>query len=169
LIVVEVCYHDKFQLVGSDNKLPAGKTLKEVAAVASSQMDKQGKEWNNPCEWLASFNIKSIKKHWTRSLASTGFCPICHCNWDKHLPVKCPLLEGLNLKLVKGPPPAAAPALAPPGHVPAASPSPGGPSAVADNASASGSSGSVDVPLGLVGTVADKEYDLGDDFLLRRQ
>ncbi len=99
-----------------------------------------------------------------RSLASTGFCLICHCNGDKHSPVNCPLLAVLNLKLVKGPPPAAAPALGPPGHVTAASPSPGGHSAVADRASASGMSGSVDVPLGLVATVADKEYDLGDDF-----
>jgi hypothetical protein len=64
LIVAEVRYHDKFQLVRSDNTLPAGKSPKEVAAAASSQMDKQGKEWNNPCEWLASFNIKSIKKRW---------------------------------------------------------------------------------------------------------
>ena len=99
-----------------------------------------------------------------RSLASTGFCLICHCNGDKHSPVNCPLLAVLNLKLVKGPPPAAAPTLVPPGHVTAASPSPGGHSAVADRASASGMSGSVDVPLGLVATVADKEYDLGDDF-----
>ena len=85
------------------------------------------------------------------------------------MPINCPLLKELNLKLVNGPPPAAAPAPAPPGHIPAASPFPGGRSAVADKASASGLSGSVDVPLGLVGTVADKEYDLGDDFLLQRQ
>ncbi len=74
------------------------------------------------------------------------------------------MLAELNLKLVKGPPPAAAPAPAPPGHITAASPSPEGHSAVADKASASGLSGSGDVPLGLVATVADKEYNSGDDF-----
>jgi hypothetical protein len=61
-----------------------------------------------------------------RSLDGTGFCPICHCDGDKHLLVNCPLLAELNLRLVKGPPPTAALALVPPGHVPAASPSPGG-------------------------------------------
>jgi hypothetical protein len=66
--------------------------------------------------------------------------------------------------LVKGPPRTAAPAPAPPGYITAASPSPGGHSVVADRASASSLSGSGDVPSGLVVTVADKEYDLGDDF-----
>jgi hypothetical protein len=80
------------------------------------------------------------------------------------LPVNCPLLAELNLKLVKGPPRAAAPTLAPPGHVTAASPSPGGHSTVADRALASGLSGSSDVPSGLSATVADEEYNLGDDF-----
>jgi hypothetical protein len=131
---------------------------------AFNQVDKQGKEWNNPYEWLASFNMKSIKKHWACSLAGTGFCPICHHDGDKHLPVDCPLLVELNLKLVKGPPPAAAPAPAPPGHVLAASPPPEGHSTVTDKALASDLSGSVDVPLGLVATVADKEYNLGDNF-----
>jgi hypothetical protein len=163
-IVADVRYHDKFQFVESDKKLPAAKTPKAAAAAASSQVDKQGKEWNNLYEWLASFNIKGMKKHWTCLLAGTGFCPICHRDGDKYLLVNCPLLAELNLKLVKGPPPAAAPAPASPGHVPAASPSPGGRSTVADKALVSGLSGSVDVPLGLVATVADKEYDSGDDF-----
>jgi hypothetical protein len=87
-----------------DKKLPAAKTPEVTAAAASSQVNKQGKEWNNPYEWLASFNMKGIKKHWACSLVGTGFCPICHRDGDKHLPVNCPLLVELNLKLVKGPP-----------------------------------------------------------------
>jgi hypothetical protein len=162
--VADVRYHNKFKSVGLDKKLPLVKTPKAAAAAASFQEDKQGKEWNSLYEWLASFNIKGIKKRWTCSLAGTVFCPICHCDGDKHLPVDCPLLVELSLRLVKGPSLAAAPALAPPGHVPMASPSPGGQSAVADRVSASDLSGSGDVPPGLVATVADKEYNLGDDF-----
>jgi hypothetical protein len=163
LIVADIRYHDEFKLVGSDHNPLLVKTPKAAAAAASSQGDKQGK-WNNPYEWLASFNIKVIKKRWMRSLAGTGFCPICHQVGDKLSPVNCPLLAKLNLKLVKGPPLAAAPAPAPPGHVTVASPSPGGRSTVADRALASGSSGSGDVPLVLVTTVADEEYDLGENF-----
>ncbi len=83
-----------------DKKLPLVKTPKAAAAAASSQEDKQGKEWNSPYEWLAAFNIKGVKKRWTHSLASMGFCLICHRNGDKHSPVNCPLLAELNLKLV---------------------------------------------------------------------
>jgi hypothetical protein len=63
-IVVDIHYQDKFQFVGSDKKAPAPKGPKAVAAVASPHVDKQGKEWNNPYECLASFNIKSVKKQW---------------------------------------------------------------------------------------------------------
>jgi hypothetical protein len=163
LIVADACYHNEFKLVGLDHNPLLVKTPKAAATAASSQGDKQGK-WNNQYEWLASFNIKGIKKRWTCSLASMGFCLICHQDGDKHLPVNCPLLAKLNLKLVKGPPPAAAPAPVPPGHVTVASPTPGGRSAVADRALASGLSGSGDVPLVLVTTVADDEYNSGDDF-----
>ncbi len=82
------------------------------------------------------------------------------------MPANCPLLVELNFKLVRGPPPAAAaaPALVPSGHVTVASPSPGGSYVVADAALTSGLSGTVDIPLELVATVADKEYNLGNDF-----
>ncbi len=39
-IVVDVRYHDKFQLVGLDKKHPLVKTTKAAAAAASSQEDK---------------------------------------------------------------------------------------------------------------------------------
>jgi hypothetical protein len=144
-IVADGCYYDKFKLVGPDNKVPVGKTPKAAATAASSAVDKQGKQWNIPYKWLASFNIKSIKKHWTRSLAGTGFCPICHQDEDKHAPAACPLLAELNLKLIQVSPPACAPVAAP---APAASPSPGVCSAIADEASALGTTGSATAPLG---------------------
>jgi hypothetical protein len=99
-------------------------------------------------------------------LAGTGLCPICHRNGEKHMPANCPLHVELNFKLVRGPPPAAAaaPALVPSGHVTVASPSPGGSYVVADAALTSGLSGTVDIPLELVATVADEEYNLGNDF-----
>ncbi len=77
-IVADVQYPDEFKLMGPDKKVPAGKTPKAAAAAASSAVDKQGNQWNNPYEWLASFNIKRIKKHWMGSLAGTSFCPIYH-------------------------------------------------------------------------------------------
>jgi hypothetical protein len=77
-IVADVHYHNESKLTGSNKKLPAGKGLKAAAATASSAVDKQGKEWRNPYKWLASFNSKSVKKHWMHLLAGNGFCPICH-------------------------------------------------------------------------------------------
>ncbi len=98
LIVADVHYHDEFKLVGSDKKVPAGKGLKAVAVANSSAVDKQEKEWRNPYEWLASFNIKGVKKRWTRLLAGNDFCPIFHRDKDKHASTACLLLAELNLK-----------------------------------------------------------------------
>jgi hypothetical protein len=71
------------------------------------------------------------------------------------------LLAELNLKLIRATPPAAGPPAAAPAL--AASPSPGGRSAVADEASESGSTGSAHAPSGLVATVAE-EYDSDNTF-----
>jgi hypothetical protein len=75
-IVADMRYHNEFKLVGSDKKVPAGKGPKAAAAAASSAIDKQGKDWRNPYKWLASFDIKGIKKWRMRFLAGNGFCPI---------------------------------------------------------------------------------------------
>jgi hypothetical protein len=154
-IVAGVRCHDEFKLVGSDKKVQAGKGPKAAAAAASSAVDKQGKEWRNPYEWLASFDIIGVKQRWTRSLAGNGFCPICHLNKDKHALTACPLLAELNLKLIQVSPPAGPPAAVP---APAASPSSGGRSAMADEESTSGLMGFATAPSGLVATVAE-EYD----------
>jgi hypothetical protein len=129
-IVADVRYHNEFKLVGSDKKVSARKGAKAVAATASYAVDKQGKEWRNPYEWLASFDIKGIKKRWTHLLAGNGFGPICHYDKDKHAPITYLLLAELNLKLIGVSPPAGPPATAP---APAASPSPGGISAMAES------------------------------------
>ncbi len=94
------------------------------------------------------------------ALAGNGFCPIWHRNKNKHTPVTCPLLAELNLKLIRVCPPAASPAMAPP---PAASPTPGGRSAVAHEALALGLVGLATAPSGLVVTVAE-EFDSNDNF-----
>jgi hypothetical protein len=111
-------------------------------------------------KWLASFDIKGIKKWWAHSLAGNGFCPICHRDKDKYAPTACPLLAELNLKLIRVSPPASPHAAA---SAPADSPSPGGHSAMADEASTWGSKGSATAPSGLVATVAE-EYDSNDIF-----
>ena len=124
-VVADVKYHDSFQLVDHTKKAPK-KGGPGASAVA---VDKSGKEWLTPFEWLSSFSIKVVKTRWDRALAGTGICPICHrAEKPWHVPTDCPLLKDLNLKLVAGPPPhpAPAPANSPtPAPAPASS-SPGG-------------------------------------------
>ena len=164
-IVSDVRFHDEFKTVGSDKK-PGGRAPRAAAAAtspaSSGSADAQGKVWNNPWEWLAKINADSVKKRWKRSLAGHGFCPICHREEDKHSPAACPLLATLNLKLITVSPQATAPAPT------AGSPSPGGRSAaVGEDVSGTGSVGSgtpTPAPSGLMATVAEDEYDSGDDF-----
>ncbi len=160
-IVADVWYHDEFKLVGLDKKLPPDRDPWAAAASAPPAVDWQGKQWNNPYEWLSKLNIDSVKWRWKRSLAGNDFCPICHRNTDKHAPASCPLLAELNLKLIRVSPPAAGPPAAAP--APAASPSPGGRSAVAYEAPASGLTGSANAPSGIVATVVE-EYDSDNNF-----
>jgi hypothetical protein len=92
-VVADVKYHDEFQLVDPKSKTPR-KGGPGASAVA---VDKAGKEWTNPFEWISSFLVKSIKTRWDRALAGTGICPICHRSekpW--HVPTNCPLLKDLN-------------------------------------------------------------------------
>ncbi len=59
-IVGDVCYHDNFKLVGSDNKKsPTGKP--PHAATAATNV-KQGKEWSKPFEWFSTVQVNSFKK-----------------------------------------------------------------------------------------------------------
>ena len=158
-VVSDARYHDEFKLVASDKK--GGPTPKAAAA----NVDKSGKEWASPFEWLSSYLTKGIKTRWDRAIAGTGICPICHrAEKPWHVPANCPLLKDLNLKLVNGPPssapgPAPSPAPAPATSPPTPSPSPGGHVASTDDRSVSGSVGTPSAPLVLMASVAG-----GDDF-----
>ncbi len=148
-------YHNEFKIVGSDKKASSGKVPKVAVALAAAagSVDPEGKQWNNLYEWLATSSIKSVKKWWLRALAGNGFCSIYHRDKDWHVPANCPLLKELNLKLIWSPPPAGTPTAAPIDGTPAVSLSPGGRSADADDALASGSSNADVAPLGLIATV----------------
>ena len=160
-VVADVKYHDGFKLVDPPkNPRKAGPGASTVA------VDKEGKEWKNPFEWMSSFSVKTMKTRWDRAIAGTGICPICHrAEKPWHVPANCPLLKDLNLKLVKGPSasPAAAASSGTPAPAPAAaSPSPGGQVASTD---ASASVGSPSAPSGPMASVAQEvDYDSGDDY-----
>jgi len=125
-VVEDARYHNEFKLVGSDKK--GGPTSKAAAA----NVNRSGKEWALPFEWLSNYTTKGIKTRWDRAIAGTGICPICHrVEKPWHVPVNCPLLKDLNPKLVNRPPssapgPAPSPAPAPAPLAPTPSPSPGG-------------------------------------------
>ncbi len=124
-------------------------------------VDRSGKEWTNPFEWLSSFSIKVVKIWWDLAIAGTGICPICHrAEKPWHVPTNCPLLKDLNLKLVAGPPlhPALAAANSPTPASALASTSPGGHIASTDD-SALGSA-----PYGLMASVAEEGYDSNPEF-----
>ncbi len=156
-VVADVKYHVSFQLEDHNKKTPK-KGGPRALAVA---VDRSGKEWTNPFEWLSSFSIKVVKTRWDRAIAGTGICPICHRAekpWD--VPTNCPLLKDLNLKLVAGPPPhpVPAPANSPTPASAPASTSPEGRIASTDD-STSGSA-----PLGLMVSVAEEDYDFDPEF-----
>ncbi len=99
-IVDDVRFHNKFKVVESDKKPPAGKS--PCTATASTNTNRQGKVWNNPFEWLAQLHINSMKKRWKHALAGSSIYPICNREGGehKHVPANCPLLKELNLKLI---------------------------------------------------------------------
>jgi hypothetical protein len=98
-------------------------------------------------------------------LAGNGICLVCHKSTTPHLPLVCPLLKELNLKLVRGPTPSskATPAPAPAAAAPAASPTPGGKPAVAQSTLGSATLGSTLAPSGLMALV-DVDYDSDNSF-----
>jgi hypothetical protein len=102
-IVAEVTYHDGFNPVDYSKKKPSGAppTRGPAAASAHTDSDCNGKVWQTPFEWLAVYGEKGIKTRWSRVMAGTGVCPICHNNvTPKHLPTQCPLLAEFHLKLI---------------------------------------------------------------------
>jgi hypothetical protein len=165
-MVEDVHYHNEFKLVGSDKKTPGGSTPRASAA----NVDKLGKEWALPFEWLSNYDTKRIKVCWDQAIAGTGICPFCHRTekyW--HVPANCPLLKDLNLKIVHGPSssastpaPSASPAPAP--AVPSPSPTPVDRVDLTDDHSVTGSVGSPSAPLGLMALVAEDNFDSDPEF-----
>jgi len=166
-IVLHICFHDDFTVVGKEKKGSKGPKAAAAATSPAGPTSQDGRSWNNPWEWLAKLSPDSVKGRWKRSLRGSGFCPICHRGDERHSPVDCPLLVDLNLKLIKVAPPAAPSTPAPASTAPAPSPTPGGRSAVADGAPGLGTAGSNTAPSGLMATTAPAsadEYDSDDTY-----
>ena len=163
-VVEDARYHDEFKLVGSDKK--GGPNPKATTA----NVDRRGKVWGLPFEWLSTCSLKGIKTRWDQAIAGTGICPICHrAEKPWNVPANCPLLKKLNLKLVSGPPssapgPAPTPAPAPAPLAMTPSPSPGGKVASVDDQSVSGSVGSPSAPSDLMASVAEDDSDSDQEF-----
>ncbi len=145
-IVNDIKFHNGFTIHeckgGAKPPVPCA-----AAAAAGANSDQKGKVWRTPFEWLSKTKKEVITGCWTRALAGTGICPICHCEakpW--HVPTLCPLLKELNLKLD------VLPGLSPWVPSPASAPDPLPSSRVAttDESVAGGSSalGSTSAPLG---------------------
>ena len=174
-IVAEVTYHDGFTPVDYSKKKPssgAPPPRGPAAASANTNSDRNGKVWQSPFEWLAVYGEKGIKTRWSRAMAGTGICPICHKDvTPKHLPTQCPLLAELNLKLISvGGSGQSAPVASP---APAATPT--GQSAAAATPPPAPGGGSSSAPSGLSAVLAsapsaadfesDEEYHWdGDEF-----
>ena len=161
-IFSDVHFHDKFTVVGKDNKPKGGLKLRLLRPLPilhpPARLTRMAKPGTIPGNGLL---ISSM-----RALSGRGICPICHREGDHHAPAACPLLVELNLKLIKVAPVGSGSSL-PPAAAPAPSPSPGRRSAVTDENSASGSSGSVFAPSGLIAKVEaahGDNYDSGDEF-----
>jgi hypothetical protein len=145
-IISDITHHNRFTLVDSNpkkNKPPGAPGLwAPAAALANTNTDCSGKVWQSPWEWLAQYNIKGFKGHWTYAAGGTEIRPICHRDeLPHHVPAQCPLLKELGFKLVPCPP--ASPAPVPP----AMAPSPSSRPAAADASSVYNSTGLASAPL----------------------
>ncbi len=133
-----------------------------AAAAAGANSDQKGKVWWTPFEWLSKTKKEVITGCWTRALAGTGICPICHCKakpW--HVPTLCLLLKELNLKLDILP--GSCPRV--PSPAPAPSPSPSSRVAATDESAAGGSSalGSTSAPLGLMASALHTQPEVPEE------
>ncbi len=82
---------------------------------------------------------------------------------DKQVPANFPLLKNLNLKFVRGPPPAATPPATTPAPAASAA-SPSGRLVVADDSSAANLTGQTTAPSGLVMTLTEEEFESDEEF-----
>ncbi len=96
-IISDISYHDGFQVVDHSKKGKSSSTpgpCVPAAALANINSNCQGKVWQSPFKWLAQYGVKGIKDRWTRAMAGTSICPICHCDeLPCHFPTKCSFLR----------------------------------------------------------------------------
>jgi hypothetical protein len=94
-LVSDVVFHDGFTEVSHNKKKASpvpGARQPAAASATSGGTDQSGRKWQTPFEWLATWNVKAIKGRWTRAMAGTGICPICHRDEKPfHVPTQCPL------------------------------------------------------------------------------
>jgi hypothetical protein len=162
-IISYISYHNGFQVVDHSKKgKPTSSPGPHVPAAASANITSncQGKVW----QFLSS--VGSIWSKRDQGPLDTGNGWYRHLPYidelPHHVPIKCPMLAELNLKLITclagGKP---APPLGPaPSPVPA--PTPGRRAAAADVSSVSGSSGSSTAPSGLAAAVAPAPSPAGN-------
>jgi hypothetical protein len=91
---------DEFVVVGGKQKPGALNPSSHSPAAALVAMDKEGKQFCNPFEWLATYKPTYVATRWHRSLRGDFYCKICNGK-EKHHPTKCPLLGELGLKLIE--------------------------------------------------------------------
>jgi hypothetical protein len=167
-IVDDIKFHDGFTV--HERKGGAKPPVPHAAAAAAgANSDQKGKVWRTPFEWLSKTKKEVITGRWTRTLAGTEICPICQCEakpW--HVPILCPLLKELNLKLD------VLPGLSPrvPSSALAPGPLPSSRVAAMDESAAGGpsASGSTSAPSGLMASASrtlpevPEEYESDEDY-----
>ncbi len=87
-------------MVGGKQKLGAPNPSSCSPAAALVAMDKEGKQFCNPFEWLAMYKPTYVATRWRRSLKGDFYCTICNGK-EKHHPTICPLLGKLGPKLIE--------------------------------------------------------------------
>jgi hypothetical protein len=70
---------DDFVVVGSKSKTVASASSPQSPSAALVATDKEGKEFQNPFEWLASYNSGFVTACWCRSLKGNFYCAFCSC------------------------------------------------------------------------------------------
>jgi hypothetical protein len=98
-VMANAQFMDEFVVVGGKHKPGTPNPSSCSPAAASVAMDKEGKQFCNPFEWLAMYELTYVATCWRCSLRSDFYCAICYGK-EKHHPTKCPLLGKLGLKLI---------------------------------------------------------------------
>ncbi len=92
---------DDFVIVGGKTKPGApGPSPRSTPSTAAFTTDKEGKAFQTPYEWLATYDSGFVTACWHRFLRGGFYCMFCSGK-DKHHSLKCPLLGELGLKIIE--------------------------------------------------------------------